>query len=108
MQEEGGSSREVSAGAEPQQGEGEGERHTEVRDSNTNTLVVHRVHLHSQLRAQCSHPGTVPHLLQRHEKREVEGEGGRRSRMSSSSAALPASGIHLSLPSPKQNYEEGL
>ena len=28
--------------------------------------------------------------------------------MSSPSAALPASGIHLSLPSPKQNYEEGL
>lgn len=97
---EGGSSRKVSAGAEPQQGEGEREKHTELRDSNTNTPVV-----------QSASALTVEVLTPRHstasaaEARKERGGGRRRKKKQDEFliCSTASFSIHLSLPSPKQN-----
>lgn len=60
-----------------QQGEGERERHTELRDSNTNTPVVHRLQLHSQLPVQGLTPRHSPASAAEARKQRA---GGRRRR----------------------------
>lgn len=92
MWEEGGSSRKASAEAEPQQGEGERERPNELRDSNTNTLVVH---LHSQLCAQVLTPRHSPATPAEARKER----GGERRRMKNQDEFLTCSSASFRHPS---------
>lgn len=93
MQEEGGSSGNVSAEAKPQRGNQEREPHSQMlcRCSWIQTQTCWCAWSASAL--------TAPSL------RRERGGWRRRKQDKSPSTAPPASSIHLSLPSPKQNYE---
>lgn len=88
-----------------QGGRRKGNAHLDTAQALTQRAGVHGVHLRSQPHAWELIPSTV--LVSTTEAGKGRGNGGG-SRMSSPSIAPPASGIYLSLSSPKQNYEKGL